>query len=102
LHNPSSRFGNSYLLAITISNPTATVFEKLNSIVVEAFDVSVHAVCLQFKITDYFLKTKPTEDLSTATCLHWEIPKREHVTWSMLYKKAQELADSYPVSYKHL
>jgi hypothetical protein len=43
----------------------------------------------------FLLKAKQTEDLPTSNSLHWEIPKKDHVTWSVLYKKAQSLADSY-------
>jgi hypothetical protein len=43
------------------------------------------------------IKVNRTEDLPTSNSLHWEIPKREGLTWSVLYQEVQTIADSYQV-----
>uniref|UniRef100_A0A1I8C1E1 ABC transporter domain-containing protein n=1 Tax=Meloidogyne hapla TaxID=6305 RepID=A0A1I8C1E1_MELHA len=76
-----SRFGSSFLLSITISNPSEDSTQKLNSIVVEKFE---NATML--------------DDPSASNILRWDIPKTDDRLWGKLFREAQNLADTYPDS----
>uniref|UniRef100_A0A7E4WBQ9 ABC transporter domain-containing protein n=1 Tax=Panagrellus redivivus TaxID=6233 RepID=A0A7E4WBQ9_PANRE len=70
-----SRFGNSFLLTLTVSNPSVNILKYLNVIVTKKFGA------------------KPTTDLYYMNVLHWEIPRRMEDSWSDLYRRAQEIAN---------
>jgi len=77
-----SRYGNSFMLAITVANPCAEVGRFLDALVVNEFGA------------------KSTLDLPSMSTLHWEIPRDERRgagTWSRLFRRAQSLVDGYPL-----
>uniref|UniRef100_A0A7E4WE17 ABC transporter domain-containing protein n=1 Tax=Panagrellus redivivus TaxID=6233 RepID=A0A7E4WE17_PANRE len=72
-----SRFGNSFLLTLTVSNPSVNNLKYLNIIVAKKFGA------------------KPTQDPDYMNVLHWEIPRREEDSWSDLYRRAHEVANCH-------
>lgn len=79
------------MLTFIIENPNPSTFNLLNSLVVKEFQV------IFFLIFNYFfLKAKPTNDCSSMSTIHWEIPKvNSSLTWSKLFRKAQIIFEKY-------
>uniref|UniRef100_A0A7E4WCV7 ABC transporter domain-containing protein n=1 Tax=Panagrellus redivivus TaxID=6233 RepID=A0A7E4WCV7_PANRE len=72
-----SRFGNSFLLTLTVTNPSENNLKYLNIIVMKKFGA------------------KPTQDPEYMNVLHWEIPRRAEDLWSNLYRRAHEIANCH-------
>uniref|UniRef100_A0A183BIK8 ABC transporter domain-containing protein n=1 Tax=Globodera pallida TaxID=36090 RepID=A0A183BIK8_GLOPA len=74
-----SKFGNSFLLFITVANPCHAIGAQLDQLVHDALDAP------------------RCQDALNSVTLRWELPRQEGISWSMLFKRAQALADEYPV-----
>uniref|UniRef100_A0A914I7Q6 ABC transporter domain-containing protein n=1 Tax=Globodera rostochiensis TaxID=31243 RepID=A0A914I7Q6_GLORO len=75
-----TRYGQNYKLTITVSNPDDRVFKFLQKCVFMMFE------------------GKATMDLPSGNVYEWELPKRDNVRWSKIYRDVQALADKYPVN----
>uniref|UniRef100_A0A914H1R2 ABC transporter domain-containing protein n=1 Tax=Globodera rostochiensis TaxID=31243 RepID=A0A914H1R2_GLORO len=73
-----TRYGQSYKLTITVSNPNDRVFKFLKKCVFMLFEGIA------------------TVDLPSGNVYEWELPKRDTVCWTKTYRGVQELADKYP------
>ncbi|CAD5216495.1 unnamed protein product [Bursaphelenchus okinawaensis] len=74
-----SRYGNSFLLTFTIANPEPAVSAALDAQITHEFNAN------------------STVDPAETPTQHWEIPRNDQ-TWSKLFKRAQEIAESYPAN----
>uniref|UniRef100_A0A914HHL8 ATPase AAA-type core domain-containing protein n=1 Tax=Globodera rostochiensis TaxID=31243 RepID=A0A914HHL8_GLORO len=73
-----TRYGQYYKLTITVSNPNDRVFKFLKKCVFKKFE------------------GKATVDLPSGNVYEWELPKRDTVCWSKVYRDVQTFADEYP------
>uniref|UniRef100_A0A1I7SQX2 ABC transporter domain-containing protein n=1 Tax=Bursaphelenchus xylophilus TaxID=6326 RepID=A0A1I7SQX2_BURXY len=73
-----SRYGNSFLLTFTIANPEPAVSAALDAQITREFNAN------------------STLDPPETPTQHWEIPRLPGQTWSKLFRRAQEIADSHP------
>ncbi|KAL3115156.1 hypothetical protein niasHT_016249 [Heterodera trifolii] len=74
-----SRFGNSFLLSITVANPSKAIGAKLDKMIRDA------------------LASPQCQDPLNSAILRWELPRQKGTTWSILFERAQALADQFPV-----
>ncbi|KAL3070539.1 hypothetical protein niasHT_032329 [Heterodera trifolii] len=74
-----SRFGNSFLLSITVAKPSKAIGAKLDKMVRDA------------------LASPQCQDPLNSAILRWELPRQKGTTWSILFERAQALADQFPV-----
>ncbi|KAL3115157.1 hypothetical protein niasHT_016250 [Heterodera trifolii] len=74
-----SRFGNSFLLSITVANPSKAIGAKLDKMVRDA------------------MASPQCQDPLNSAILRWELPRQKGTTWSILFERAQALADQFPV-----
>ncbi|KAL3125096.1 hypothetical protein niasHT_000368 [Heterodera trifolii] len=72
-------FCNSFLLFITVVNPCHAIGAQLDEMVRDA------------------MASPQCQDPLNSATLRWELPRQEGTTWSMLFKRAQALADQFPV-----
>uniref|UniRef100_A0A914BW66 ABC transporter domain-containing protein n=1 Tax=Acrobeloides nanus TaxID=290746 RepID=A0A914BW66_9BILA len=78
------RYGDHFILTLTVSNPKGSIGAFLNQIVIQEFQA---------------LPTREPLHMSTIT---WEIPKRPDISWSRLYWHVMHFVQRFPVSQQQL
>lgn len=97
-----SRFGTSFVLTLTVANPSEEVHSFLNEKIREEFGVTFTFFYVQIYVLCtilLFQDASPTNDVGVSRTYNWKIPRvGQQTEWSSMFKRVSDLCDRYPAN----